>query len=278
MAVIYTEDWAAGNSLFTESGYAYSRPVDGTDPLYPYVSAAEGVWINGDGRLDKNPIYTGEFETYQQAGAWIKGPGPLDGGGPGIHGGPGFWNATYGCMQCVYYPTTESLAAINPGLNSCPLISLASPNAGGVVLGVDAQLADALLVIYHQNDGSHAWDVSITGAPMPVAGEPYVVRIGWQCGTYDEDLGTALADGFVRLWINDELVYEALNISLLLNGLTVPGNLVDSILLGFFGMIGPLGAVSVSDSACAPLSPVLFGSGTIERPQAWMKITFKETP
>lgn len=275
MATIYAEDWAPGNSLFTESGYAYSRTIDGVDPLYPYVRSAEGVYINGDGRLDKNPTYTGEFETYQQAGIWVKGPGALNGGGPGMYSGSGFWNAAAGCLQATYYPTTESLNAWDPSFTSAPLCGLVKPDGTTVNIGVDAQLEDAYLVIYHQNEGSHDQFVEITGAPMPVAGEVYNVRIGWQCGTYDPEEGIAAADGFVKLWINDELIYEAADISLFLSKFTSPENLVDSAIFGYFGMIGPLDSFTIADSECASASPIVFHSGRTSSPVVFSKILLK---
>lgn len=274
MAVIYTEDWSAGNSLFTSIS-PYDRNTDGVDPLYPYIRASELVKIVS-GRLDHDPAAAGVFETYQQAGVWIKGAGALTGGGSGMHGGSGFWDGTSGCVECTYHPTTASLAEAGDGGVHAPLIVIASPNAG-IRLGVDAAIDDQFLTMYHVNDGSHAYDVNVTGAPMPEAGESYTVRLGWTCGTYDEDLGTAAADGNVKLWINDVLIYEATNISLLLSSSTIPGNRIDSVLFGFYGLLGPQSDFTINDAVCAEVSSIQFGAGTVESPLVWMKIHFKET-
>lgn len=276
MATIYAENWVAGNSLFS-SIYRYDKPTDGADPLYPFMYSAEGVYINGFGMLDKNPAHTGEFETYQQAGVWIKGAGGLTGGGIGIFAGSGFWDGTVGCIECLYHPTTESLLGEGVGGvqgNHCPLISVTNPNAS-VRMGVDASIEDQTLTVYHDNDGSHASSVVLVGAPMPVAGQLYKVRIGWQCGTYNVGLDTADPDGFMRVWINDALAYEATLISLVLSYFTSPANRIDSVLFGYMGLLGPQSYFTISDSACAPISPLVFRSGGTEYPVAWMEHTLR---
>lgn len=277
MALIYREDFSAGNSLFS-SQYSYNRPTDGTDPLYPFIRGAEGVYINGDGYLDHSPDYTGEFETYQQAGIWVKGPGGLNGGGPGNYGGSGWWNASEGYMEARYHPTTLSITDISEEFVTAPLIMLAGPTAVAQLVGVVANLFDATLTVYHENEGSHDDTVTLEGAPMPVAGQPYLVRVAWQCGTWDTDLLEAAADGFVRVWINDELIYEATNISLFFAPLTVPANLVDSVLLGYMGLLGPLEYFEVYDSPVPPEASISFTSGGVEMPIPWIEITFKEVP
>lgn len=276
MATIYAENWTAGNSLFS-SVYFYESTVDGVDPLYPYMRSAEGVYIDGFGMLDKNPAHTGEFETYQQAGIWIKGAGALDGGGIGIHAGPGFWDGTIGCIECLYHPTAASLLGEGSGGvqgNTCPLITVANPSAFPR-MGVVVNLEDQTMTVSHQNDGSHAPSVVLPGAPMPVAGQLYKVRIGWQCGTYNVGLDTADPDGFMRVWINDALAYEATSISLVLCFFTSPANLIDSVLFGYFGLLGPQSYFTISDSACAPISPLVFRSGGTEYPVAWMEHTLR---
>lgn len=272
MAVIYAEDWSAGDSLFTSIS-PYNRPTDGTDPLYPYIRGAELVKIVA-GRLDHDPAAGGVFETYQQAGVWIKGAGALTGGGSGIYSGSGFWDGTVGCVTCIYHPTTASLAEAGLGGVHAPLIVIANPNAG-IRLAVDAALDDQFLTVYHVNNGSHAYSVDVIGASMPVAGESYTVRLGWRCGTYNEDTGIPAADGVVRVWINDELMYEATNISLVLADATIPGNRIDSVLFGYYGLLGPQSSFTINDSTCPPVSPLVFKSGVTERPLIWMEHTLR---
>jgi hypothetical protein len=276
MAIPYFEDWAAGNSTFS-SMYRYDKPPEAADPLYPFIRAAEGVYINGDGRLDKNPAYTGPFQTYQQAGIWFKGMGPLTSAGSGANGGAGFWDGTVGCIQCTYYPTTESLAEIEALGDYCPVLMVGTPQLGQSLIGASIHLEQGEMLVEQSNDGSHPGETEVTGVAMPVAGEPYVVRMGWQCGTYDEDTGTALPDGFLRIHINGELMYEAVNISLLLSFLTVPGNLITSVLFGLAGLLGPLDQFTISDSACVDAQAIQFKSGMLSTPLAWSKILLKVT-
>lgn len=277
MALIYREDFAAGNSLFT-SMYHYDRPDDGVDPLYPYMRSQEGGYINGDGMYDKDPSYTGEFETYQQTGFWVKGAGGLTGGGAGIWAGSGFWDGTQGYMEVLYHPTTESLASVTQEFVQAPLITLVNPAGSGRWVGVTAQFDDALLVVHHQNEGSHDGDFELIGAPMPVAGQPYLVRMEWRCGTWANVLDPVSEDGFVRLWINGELVYEATNISLYFTPFTIPPNRADSLLIGYFGLMGPCEYFEFYDSPVPPDSPIQFASGGVEMPIPWIEITFKEVP
>lgn len=271
MAIIYTEDWSSGNSLFN-TVYTYERYNEGVDPLYPNLYRTEGVYVNGDGRLDANPAWVGPFQEYSTAGIWVKGMGALT-----RDGDPGFWDGTVGCIQCLYYPTTESLGE-NGGANGCPLLAVTTP-AGFQILYVYADLYDQEIEVGHRNEGSHPFTVDLIGAPMPVAGEAYLVRIGWQCGTFDPVLEVTAADGFVRVWINDELAYEATDISLYLSYPDVPlvgaPNLIDSVEFGFAGLLGPLDNFTIRDSACAPISPLVFKSGVTERPLIWMEHTLR---
>lgn len=277
MAIIYAEDFTPGNSLFSDT-YAYNRPTDGVDPLYPNLRGSEGVFIDGNGRLDTDPAFTGEFETHQQAGWWIKSAGALSGGGPGGYAGPGFWNGTVGWIEALYYPTTESLTELTEPFVTAPMIQVTDPFAAFPFVGVDAQLDDAFIIVRHQNEGSHANEVTVTGATMPVAGEPYLVRLQWQCGTWDTDLLQAAADGYVRVYINEVLIYEATNISLYFAPLTVPANLIDGVLFGYFGLLGPLASFTINDEAYVAASTIQFRSGGTSNPVAWMEITHREIP
>lgn len=277
MAIIYAEDFTPGNSLFSDT-YAYNRPTDGVDPLYPNLRGSEGVFIDGNGRLDTDPAFTGEFETHQQAGWWIKSAGAMSGGGPGGYAGPGFWNGTVGWIEALYYPTTESLTELTEPFVTAPMIQVTDPFAAFPFVGVDAQLDDAFIIVRHQNEGSHANEVTVTGATMPVAGEPYLVRLQWQCGTWDTDLLQAAADGYVRVYINEVLIYEATNISLYFAPLTVPANLIDGVLFGYFGLLGPLASFTINDEAYVAASTIQFRSGGTSNPVAWMEITHREIP
>lgn len=273
----YTEDWAAGNSYF-DTFYRYDKPPETADPLYPFIRASEGVYINGDGRLDKNPAYTGPFETYQQAGIWFKGMGPLNGGGPGAFSDDGFWAGSVGCIQATYYPTTESLAEMEAFGDFCPLVAVVTPQLGQTMIGAGINVETGQMFVDQQNDGSHTGDITVDGVSMPVAGEPYTVRMGWQVGTFDEMSATAAADGFLRISINGQLMYEAVDISLLLNYQTTPGNLIDGVTFGLAGLLGPLDTFTINDSACSTVSPLIFQSGRVSFPVAWSKILLKGAP
>lgn len=267
MAVIYAEDWTPGSSLF-QTVYYYQKSVNGADPLYPFMDTSEGCCVNGDGRLDKNPAFVGPFQDYSTAGIWIKDAGLLTG-----FGDPGYWDGQQGCVECLYYPTVDSLA----DLLDAPLITVSLDGSGQV--SISANLIDQSLVTVARVDAPGAVvEATLTGAPMPVAGEPYKVRLGWQCGTYDFDAGTVAPDGFLKAWINDELVYEGTDLAIHLNWNTVPANRIHDVSFGFAGLLGPLDYFTINDSACAALAPLPFKSGGTEYPLAWMEITRKELP
>jgi hypothetical protein len=111
---------------------------------------------------------------------------------------------------------------------------------------------------------------------MPVAGEEYKVRLGWQCGTYDSGSNTHAADGFMKVWINDVLIYHAEDISLHLTKTSVPVNMVDSVQFGYFGLLGPMSSFTIGDAACAPVSPVQFHSGGASCPTPWFRLTLRD--
>lgn len=275
MAIIYQEDFSPGTSVF-DTMYLYQQDIDGVDPLYPFIEYAEGVYLNGDGFLDHDPAYTGEFETYQQAGIWIKGAGPSNGGGPGVYGGPGFWNGTTGWIEALYHPTTLSLTELTEPFVTAPTVQVMNPN-GFTLIAVNFQLEDALLMVTHENEGSHDITVSVPGAPMPVAGEPFLVRVAWQCGTWDAGPGEALPDGYVRVYINETLAYEAIDISLFLAAVTVPVNMIDGAAFGYFGLLGPLEYFLINDEAYVVAEALQFRSGGTEYPLFFSTITFKDT-
>lgn len=276
MAIIYHEDFAAGNSLFGDT-YEYNRTVEGIDPLYPYIRGAEGVYINGDGFLDHSPAYTGEFQTYQQAGIWIKGPGALNGGGSGGWGGAGFWNGTVGWVEALYHPTTLSITEMSEEFVTAPLIQICDP-FGFSLLAVYVNLDDAIMEVDQQNSGSHDTEIFVPGAPMPVAGEPYLVRLQWRCGTWDDGLAEALPDGNLSVYINGTLIYEATEISIYLTPLTVPENMLDGAMFGYFGLLGPLEYFTINDEAYVIPEVLQFRSGGTEYPLFFSNIQFKEIP
>ena len=112
--VMYTQDWAAGNSLFTSMA-SYEQATDGVDPLYPETQTAVDVTVTG-GKLDWN----GVDDDYQSAGLDIGLLGTLEGGGIGSYSGPGWWDGTVGYVLCTYTPNALALA----GSSYSPLVTL----------------------------------------------------------------------------------------------------------------------------------------------------------
>lgn len=271
MATVFSEDWSAGNSLFSSMA-EYDREValDPEDPLYPFMWGSYYTYINGDGMLDFNPAHSDPPDTnYDAAGVWIKGFGPEAGG---------YFDANQGCMQAAYYPSEDSINGPDAAQFECALITLADED-GFPHLGVSVDLNSNVIVMYLPTVSTHDSIVTVVGAPMPVVGEPYAVRLGWQCGSIDPDTDAVNPDGFVRLWINGELTYEAVDADLNLDQSFTPvdpPNMIDSLLIGYYGLLGPLDSITVSDSACAVDSQLLFESGRTSSPLVWSEILLKE--
>lgn len=267
MAEIDAEDWAAGNSLFT-SVDSYDKTSDGADPLYPFMRASEEVTIRA-GMLD----YKDLVEDYVIAGVWVKGMGPSNGGGAGLYSVAGFWDGDHGCIEALYHPTADSL---DPDNNVyCPLIQVASPSGVPNLVGVAVDLDGQFLEATHRTEAfPSGLTEQIDGAPMPVAGQPYKVRLGWQCGTYNGSVHAA--DGFMKVWINDELIYHAINISLFMTKSSSPVNMIDGAQFGYFGLLGPLEYFTINDAVCPAVSSLQFDSGGASIPTPWIRLTLRD--
>jgi hypothetical protein len=146
-------------------------------------------------------------------------------------------------------------------------------------IGVRVNLEDQTITIRHNNEGEHDYSVVVTGAVMPVAGQVYKVRLEWQCGTFEPVSEITSPDGFARLYINDELMYEAIEISLFLGYPWVynvsPPNLVYGVSFGYAGLLGPLDHFTVSSSLCSVADTIRFRSGGTEFPVIWMEHTLR---
>ncbi len=246
--MIYTENWSAGNSLFS-SVYRYDRADEGDDPLYPFMESAEGVYINPAGNLDKNPAHTGPFQDYQSAGVHVNNMGTLD-----INGavGPGgYWDADRAGIEVTYIPTAAALAE-NGGTNYCPLLSLF-----GTALGVAIDLSTGDVDITYEVEGSVV-NLTLTPPAAPAAGVPFTVRMEWQCGTMDLGTEITAADGWVRVYINDVLLHEALNVAMFVaypnSPMSVP-NLANGGTFGYFGLLGELDTFTITNEDAAAADP-----------------------
>ncbi len=274
MATVFSEDWSPGNSLFSSTA-EYDREValDPEDPLYPFMWGSYFTYINDDGMLDFNPAHSDPPDTnYDAAGVWIKGFGSEN---PEGFVGSGYFDANEGCIQAAYYPSDDSMTGPDAAQFECALITLADEE-GFPNMGVSVDMNSNAIVVYQPTFSTHDAIVNVVGAPMPVSGEPYIVRLGWQCGTGPQAINE---DGFLRVWINGELIYEAVDMDLNLDqafGPIDPPNRIDSLLLGYYGLLGPLDSVTVSDSACVDESPVVFRSGRTSSPLVWSEILLKE--
>jgi hypothetical protein len=245
MAIPYTQDWSAGNSTFT-SVNSYTQSGNGVDPVYPEMKAAEVVTITG-GKLDWN----GTASDYQSAGIWVAKMGTLSGGGIGQYSGSGFWSGNQGYIECTYVPNATSLAVL---LNA-PLITIPAPAGLSSYMQLSYNVSGGQLELsYLADSGGVSFDPVATSA-LPSAGVPYKVKLEWQLGTWngtDHD-----PDGFVKVYINDQLERSDTGIDLYFTYNSSPEDKIDGVWFGYLGLLGTLDDITISDSIAATPPPVV---------------------
>lgn len=229
MAIIYTQNWSAGNSLFTSMAH-YDRSAHGVDPLYPEIREAEDVTVDA-GHLTW--VETGSLYDWQLAGI-------------ALNGFPTF-NGEGGQIICDYTPTIDSLDEPN---DYDPLIVVNPGNAG--TLG-------AIQWYWDRVDGEFeiqilSWlgppgDIFTTVPYNFVAGTTYNLRVCWRCGTHAPDFSTMDPDGYVRLYVNDVLVFEVTDYYLSIG----INNMVTDVWFGHTGLLGHLDNIVFDDESCDPI-------------------------
>ncbi len=242
MAVVYTENFAAGNSTFSNQN-VYDTPdspnagSDPYDPVYPEIVAAESVRVIG-GKLDWN----GTYGDYSSSGIVIKTATP--------------WDGSYAYMRWTYTPNATSLALSY----AMPVIPLGASN--DYVIQVMIEDAGQNIEITPYN----VWDATPEGnaAYNFQAGVEYRFYLKWKCGTVVGDFDDVLTDGWLQLYVNEVLVHERLNISLYVDYNN--NNFVDKAWIGYYGLFGALsylefGTLSGSSSPSTSVpDPVLVDS------------------
>lgn len=231
MATVLSELWTAGNSLFT-SVDVYDLVPDGADPLYPFMLSAEGVTINGSGKLD----WKGVHGDYQTSGVWLRGFGPL---------ALGYWDASKGSVQSTYRPNATAIAA----MSYAPLIDF--PRHGGV--GPEPLLIDADIDIAAIHIEAGGWTEDIDeDVPFTFAADTdYTIKACWKCGTVVGDFDDVLADGYLRVFVNNVLILERTDFALYFSTDQPTPNALDGIWLGYYGLLGENSGVILRDSECS---------------------------
>lgn len=236
MSTVYSQNWSAGNSTFTASN-TYTRATDGPDALYPEIEYAETVTVSG-GKLDWNGV-----NNYQTSGLMLKDFPTFDG--------------TVGSIQATYRPNSTSMGVTY----FAPLIYVISSTGGGGerVIQLAASAVTGPGAPFTLDFTAFGWGASNYTANNPftfAADTDYVVKVCWKTGTVTGDFVDVAADGYVRVYINDVLVYEVVDFAFYIDYLNT--NHVTKVAFGQdtdnddgAGLFGALSNIAFSDSACA---------------------------
>jgi hypothetical protein len=221
MATVYTQNWTAGNSLFTSMEH-YDRVSDGVDSLYPEIESSEAVTVTG-GRLDWNPLYG----DYVSAGIDLKGFPALSAG-----------NGEAGFVTCRYKPNATSLSENV----YAPLIILLSSGSFAIDVTLDAYGAP-FLYIYASDWNGTDWEPDV---PYTfVADTEYVITLCWKCQSAD-----GVEDGYIKLLINGEVVAEVTDFAWYFDS-----GAVDEVFFGYYGLLGALDQIEFNDEEFVEAGP-----------------------
>jgi len=242
MAVVYSENWSAGNSTF-DAGNTYDRSGDGNDPLYPTIKIAEAVTIStiaGSPRLTWNG-----FADWNDTAVVFDDALGDPGNGYPANASSFTFNGQVGKISCRYRPDATSLA-VN---TFAPLIVI--PERGG--------FSDNWFLAWDAANGWFEIDLATWGFAIPdvndtvvwggyTADTDYTHTICWKCGTPVGDFADVTADGYFRFYINGVLIYEKTDVGLFLD--YANNNLVPQVNFGQFGMLGALDQIVFDDGGC----------------------------
>lgn len=240
MAIILSQSWpttstALGTPLFIASGWPggpTGGPVDPTN--YPAVISSESVVVSG-GRLAS--VVAVDAGVVLHPSAW-----PLWGAGA-INGDGVYTDAPTGCIEWDQNVDTTS--------GYWPLLAIAD-GVGTDMLRLS--LSDGTITLENTQFASHYPDVNWSGA---LTTGNHRFRLSWRTSTPtggafgdppEDAFWHLAADGLVRLWIDGVLVYDS--------GPAEFWWILDSpraIWIGYFGLVGSVGAVTVYDTVCSML-------------------------
>jgi hypothetical protein len=247
MAVLLHETWSSGAGVFSGIGH-YDRATDGTDTDYPYINESEAVrvvggvltlqaassWANGGiwGGTTKYTDFHANTTAYTAGSAWADTPvyEKTSGNNRGY-----YYNGDVGYFEVSYAVSTASLAAAA----YAPILALhSSPANLGYPLQVNYDHGPGEVYLeYWQKGAANGYE---TIAYPLTAGQTYVFRAQWQCGTVGATFADITADGFVRLYINDVLVHDASNVKFYTENVNVAPlvNKIGGFFIGFYGLLG----------------------------------------
>jgi hypothetical protein len=238
MAIILTQTWpttstALATPLFIASGWPggpTGGPADGT--YYPAVISSESVTVSGGRLVSVVDVDAGVVLHPSAWPAW--GAGAVNGDGV-------YTDAPQGCIEWDQNIDTTA--------GYWPLLAIAD-GVGTDMLRLS--LSDGTITLENMQFAAHYPDIDWSGS---LTTGNHRFRLSWRTstptgGAYGDPPEDAYwhlaADGLVRLWIDGTLVYDS--------GPAEFWWIIDSpraIWIGYFGLVGSVGAVTVQDTTCA---------------------------
>jgi hypothetical protein len=256
MPILLNETWTNGPGIFSTLAY-YDRSSNGTDTAYLYFNEAEGVkvssgvltlstglWANAGvwGGTTKYTNFHLNTTDYSTGSAWLDTPvyEKTSSNNRGY-----YYDASAGYFEVSYTPTAASLDA---ALYAPVLAVHSTPSNAGWPIQVNYEhgAPGTVWIEYWQRglaNGYESANYTLT------AGQTYVFRAAWKCGTIGSTWTTTAADGYLRLYINDVQVWEATSIKLttetILDNPLV--NKMGGFFVGFHGLLGDVGYFTLAN-------------------------------
>lgn len=245
----YSFDFSKGSGLWCQphycNGNGYHNPTSdihyfGEDPNYPDIVEAEAVKVvYGAGPGGENVLETDSSGGEDPAGA-------------GIHISHQYMSLNRFDITCVFRFTAETLV----DMPYAPLFYLSNN------FTFDSELLLALYI----SGGNIVFELNCTGISrvdsysIPVASasttEWQTVRVIGRNGTYDSSTSTRDRDGYLKLFLNSQPIYDVENDSVNVGSGDVDAIITD-VAFGFYGMVGQIAYLQISDS-----------DGTEEKPES----------
>lgn len=242
----YTQSFS---TVFNRPSYFQTTLFGGSDPPitgYPEFAEGEAIKVvagGGPGGMNCLDVDT-TSENASTAGLVILGIGPL---------ANGQWNGTKGCVK--WKQQFNSTYNTQCGGYEPIIYLVAGPSSSGAnAINLINDYGTLTLNFFTFGPGG-----TLTASMPTLDNAFHDMQLEWQCCVPNVNYNDGDTSGFINLKIDGVLIYEALNIKLFLSGGAPYDNTLRGLWFGFYGMLGKVAAVSVTDALCGavvvPIQP-----------------------
>jgi hypothetical protein len=244
----YTQNWVAG--AFNVPGDFQTTAFGGSDtPIsgYPTLAAGENIkTVAGAGPGGANIIDVSIFDHVHFTGSEDSGVAIL-----GIGDLPsGRFDATKACFKSKQF-ISSSYQSFN---SFSPVIFITDGLFSfNELLTISIGFSNTWELFYNGFGGSSA---TLDTAPASLDNAWHDLQLEWQCAVPNPGFTDSDTSGHVTFKVDGVVIYDVQNIKLFLNSTQHDGlnNTVWGFWLGYFGLIGPVAGVSITNSLCT--SPI----------------------